>query len=164
LTIKNDGYPQAIVNGVLSNWNRHFHCNWCNFANLTIISFHNGAGAQVNNTTTATNSAILLPAIDGAITACWKQHIHFVCLKMNLDFASLVTLDPPEVTVLQVEFYIELPQGSHNLTNGHRYPYRLTTYLGTDDIRTMPPDVFSHDILVSPFRMAQSTCFAPNLI
>jgi hypothetical protein len=31
---------------------------------------------------------------------------------MNLDFSSLVTLDPPGVTVLLVEFYIELPQGS----------------------------------------------------
>jgi hypothetical protein len=27
----------AIVDGILGNWNRHFHCNWCNFANLTIL-------------------------------------------------------------------------------------------------------------------------------
>jgi hypothetical protein len=33
------------------------------------------------------------------------------------------------------------------MTNGHASPYRLTTYLGPDDIRTMPPDVFSRDIL-----------------
>ncbi len=66
---------------------------------------------------------------------------------MNLDFASLVTLDPPGVTVLQVEFYIELPQGSRDMTNGHGSPYRLTTYLGPDDICTMPPDVFLRDIL-----------------
>ncbi len=68
----------VIVDGVLGNWNRHFCCNWCNFANLTILSFHNNAGAQVNNTTTATNSAVLLPVIDGAVTAYWKQHIRFV--------------------------------------------------------------------------------------
>jgi hypothetical protein len=109
----------AIVNGVLGNWNRHFHHNWCNFANLTILSFHNDTGAQVNHTTTATNSAILLPVINSAVTAWQKQNILFVCVQMNLDFASLVTLDPPGVTVLQVEFYIELPQGSCNMTNSH---------------------------------------------
>ncbi len=26
----------AIVNDVVGNWNHHFCCNWCNFANLTI--------------------------------------------------------------------------------------------------------------------------------
>ncbi len=107
----------AIVKGVLSNWNCHFHCNWCNFANLTILSFHNNTSAQVNNTTTATNFAVLLPVIDVAVTACWKQHIRFVHVQMNSDFASLVTLDPPGVTVLRVEFYIELPQVSHDMMN-----------------------------------------------
>jgi hypothetical protein len=33
------------------------------------------------------------------------------------------------------------------MTNGHGSPYCLTTYLGLDDICTMPPDVFLHDIL-----------------
>jgi hypothetical protein len=137
----------AIVDGVLGNWNRHFCHNWCNFANLTILSFHNDTGKQVNNTTTATNLAVLLPVINGTITACWKQHIRIVCIQMNLDFTNLITLDPPGVTVLQVEFYIELPQGSCNMTNGHGSLYRLTTYLGPDDICTMPPDVFLRDIL-----------------
>jgi hypothetical protein len=66
---------------------------------------------------------------------------------MNLDFASFVTLDPPGVTVLQLEFYIELSQGSRDMTNSHNSPYRLTFHLGLDDIRTMPPDVFLRDIL-----------------
>jgi hypothetical protein len=33
------------------------------------------------------------------------------------------------------------------MTNSHGSPYCLTTYLGTDDIPTMPPDIFLHDIL-----------------
>jgi hypothetical protein len=66
---------------------------------------------------------------------------------MNLDFASLVSLDPQGVTVLQVEFYIELPQGSCNMTNGNSTPHCLTTYLGPDDIHTIPWDVSLHDIL-----------------
>ncbi len=130
----------AIADGILGDWNCHFHCNWCNFA-------HNNAGAQANNTITANNLAILLPVINSAFTAWRKQHIGFVCVQMNLNFASLITLDPPGVTVLQVGFYIELPQGSRGMTNGNGAPYCLTTYLGPDDIRTMPSDVFLHDIL-----------------
>jgi hypothetical protein len=61
-----------------------------------ILLFHNNAGAQVNNTTTAKKMAVLLPVINGAITACQKRHKRFVCIQMNLDLASLVTLDPPE--------------------------------------------------------------------
>jgi hypothetical protein len=33
------------------------------------------------------------------------------------------------------------------MTNGNGSPYRLATYLGLDDICTMPSDVFSRDIL-----------------
>jgi hypothetical protein len=76
----------TIVDGILGNWNPHFHCNWCNFANLMILSYHNDGGAQVNNTTTANVLAILLPIINGPTTAFLKQHICFVCIQMNLDF------------------------------------------------------------------------------
>ena len=98
----------AIVDGVLGDWTRHFQRAWCNFDNLTILLFHNNAGAQVNDTTTA-DSAVLLPVIDGHVADCRKKNIRFVQVQLNLDFASLVTLDPPGVTVLHAEFYIELP-------------------------------------------------------
>jgi hypothetical protein len=65
---------------------------------------------------------------------------------MNLDFASLVTLDNPGVTVLRVEFYIELPQGSHDMINGVNGVYCLT-FLGPDDIRLMSREEFSRNIL-----------------
>jgi hypothetical protein len=68
----------AIVDGVLGDWTRHFHRAWCNFANLTILSFHNDSGAQVNDTTTAADSAVLLPVADGPISACRKQNIRFI--------------------------------------------------------------------------------------
>jgi hypothetical protein len=35
----------SIVDGVLGDWTRHFQRAWCNFTNLTILSFHNDAGA-----------------------------------------------------------------------------------------------------------------------
>ena len=63
----------AIVDGVLSNWTRHFQRAWCNFTNLTILSFHNDAGTQVNDTTVA-DLDVLLPVVDGPANACRKQN------------------------------------------------------------------------------------------
>ena len=56
----------TIVDGVPGDWTRHFQRAWCNFDNLTILSFHNDAGAQVNDTTAA-DSAVLLPVVDGSL-------------------------------------------------------------------------------------------------
>jgi hypothetical protein len=101
----------AIVDGIRGrgDWYHHYSRNWSNFDNLTILSFHNNSSMQVDDTTTAEDSAILLPVAKGPIPSCRKQNIRFVWVQMNLDFASLVTLDNPGVTVLRVEFYIELP-------------------------------------------------------
>jgi len=98
----------AVVDGVLGDWTRHFQRAWCNFANLTILSFHNDAGNQVNETIAA-DSAVLLPVVDGQVTDCHKKNIRFIRVQLNLNFARLVTLDQPGVTVLHAEFYIELP-------------------------------------------------------
>jgi hypothetical protein len=102
----------SILYSILGNWNHHFCCNWFHFNNLIILLFHEDSGVQANNTTTAAGFAILFPVTNGPMPACCKQHVRFVQVQMNLDFLSLVTLDSPGVTVLLVEFYIELPQGS----------------------------------------------------
>ncbi len=44
-------------------------------------------------------------------------------------------------------FYIELPQGSRDMINGAGGPYRLTTFLGPDDICLVPAAELSRDIL-----------------
>ncbi len=117
----------------------------------------------MNDTTTAADSAVFLPVANGPIPACRKQNIRFVRVQLNLNFASLVTLDPPGVTVLGVEFYIELPQSSRDMLNGVSRPYRLTTFLGPNDIRLMPTAEFSRDIF-GLFKMVPSTCFTPTLL
>jgi hypothetical protein len=104
----------AIVDGMLSNWSQHFRHNWCNFVNLLILLLHDNAGNEVNNTTTANNSPILLPVIDGPLAGCRKQ-AHFVRVQLNLDFSSLVSQGVQGVTVLCVEYYIKLPQGLRDL-------------------------------------------------
>jgi hypothetical protein len=145
----------AIVNGVLGNWTHHFCCNWCNFENLSILLFHSNVGTQVNNTITGNNLAILLPIVNGSLAGCHKQ-IHFVRVQLNLDFSSLVTAGAQGITVLHVEYYIQIPQGLRNLQNDCGIAYCLTTFLGPEDLRTIPPADFAHDILTR-------TCYADYL-
>jgi len=151
----------AIVHGILGDWTHHFQRAWCNFSNLTILSFHNDAGNQVNDTT-ATDSAILLPVVNGPVTDCRKKYIRFIRVQLNLDFASLVTLDPPGVTVLHVKFYIKLPQSSRELVNGNGGAYRLTTFLGPDDICLIPAAEFSRDILTVTLQDGPIDLFWPD--
>ncbi len=111
----------AIVDGVLGNWNRRIGCNWCNFQHLTILSFHSSAGTQVNNTTNASNSAILLPVINGPLADCCNL-VCFVQVQLNLNSASLVPCSIQGLTILRVQFYIELPQSTHDMTNERIQP------------------------------------------
>ena len=92
-----------------------------------ILSFHNDAGAQINDTTTATNTAILLSVIDGNLANCRKSNVKFVRVQITLDFRPLVSVDPPGLTTLRVEYYVELPQTSRAMMNGVGVGYNLVT-------------------------------------
>jgi hypothetical protein len=151
----------AVVDGVLSDWSQHFHHNWCNFANLSFLLFHDNAGNQVNNTTTENDSAVLLPMIDGPLDGCRKQ-ICFVQVQLNLDFSSLVSQGIQGVTVLRVEYYIELPQGLRNLQNGYNQPYCLTTFLGAEDLHTIAATDFAQDILTTTLQDGPNDLLCPD--
>ena len=49
----------TIVDSVLGDWHPYFCRNWSRLASLTILLFHNNAGQQVNDMTTAANLAVL---------------------------------------------------------------------------------------------------------
>jgi hypothetical protein len=136
----------TIVHSVFGDWNRHFPCNWCNFQHLTILSFHSSAGTQVNDTTDASDSAILLPIINGSLADCRKQ-VRFILVQLNLNFASLVPPSIQGLTILRVEFYIELPQSTRDMTNERSQPYCLTSWLGNADLRAMSAANLTHDVL-----------------
>jgi hypothetical protein len=138
----------AIVDGVLSDWTCHICLNWCNFANLSILSFHDNVGNQVNNTTTENNLDVLLLVIDGPLGSCHKQ-VCFSQVQLNLDFSSLVSQGVQGVTVLHVEYYIKLPQGLCDLQNSHNQPNCLATFLGADNLRTFAATDFAQDILTT---------------
>ena len=152
-----DTLGSSAIGPATSNFQRA----WCNFTNLTILLFHNDAGAQVNNTT-ATDSAVLLPVVDGPVTDCRKKNNWFVRVQLNLDFASLVNLDPPGVTVLRVKFYIKLPQSSRDMINSSGVAYHLTTFLGPDNICLIPAAEFSRDILAGTLQDGPIDLLCPD--
>jgi hypothetical protein len=137
----------ATVDGTVGDWYRYFNRNWCNFAHLSILSFHNDAGAQIVDSVTTGDASILLPVQDGAVANCRRANIKFARVQLNLDFVTLVTLRPPGNTILRTEYYIKLPQASHDLTNGNNQAYCLTTYLGPGDLRAIAAADFERDIL-----------------
>jgi hypothetical protein len=73
----------ATVDGTVGDWYYHFDHNWCNFAHLSILLFHNNAGAQVVNLVTAADPSVLLPVQDGAMANCHRANIKFVCVQLN---------------------------------------------------------------------------------
>jgi hypothetical protein len=60
------------------DWQNWSDENWFDFCHLVIQSFHNSAGAQINNTTTDVNPSILLPVQNGPVAACRKPNVCFV--------------------------------------------------------------------------------------
>jgi hypothetical protein len=151
----------AIVNGVLGNWNRHFRCNWCNFVHLTILSFHSNADTQVNNTTDPNNSAVLLPVVNGPYADCHKQ-VRFVRVQLNLDFASLVPPGVQGLTILRVKYYIELPQSSQDMLNGNAQNYRLTSWLGASNLRTISAIKFAQNVLAHTLQDGPINLLCPD--
>jgi hypothetical protein len=67
----------ASVKGMIKEWLQFFQDSWFDFSLLQILSFHNDADGQVNDTTTVADPAILLPLQDGLVNDCRKA-IKFV--------------------------------------------------------------------------------------
>jgi hypothetical protein len=126
----------ATVDGVINDWLRYFYDRWCNFTLLRILSFHNTKGDEVNDTTEAGDSSILLPVINGNLATCQKN-VKFVRVQISVNFIDLVVIDDPGPTTLRMEYFIELPQSTVQMANGVGTAYNLTTFHGTADLRTL---------------------------
>jgi hypothetical protein len=128
----------STVEGIYSDWKRHLNKYWHNFSNLTILSFHNLAGNQLNTTTTADNPQVLLPVQDGNLADGCSQDVCFVHVKCTLDFTSRRHMVcTPTPLILQVSYYFELPKSTCLMTNGHGHAYTLMTYAGPDNWPTL---------------------------
>ena len=100
----------------------------------------------MNDTCDANNSAVLLPVVIGPFRHCRKQ-VCFVRVQLNLDFAGLDPHGVQGLTILRVEFYIELPESSCDTMNGNNQPYCLTTWLGKADLCATAATDFARDVL-----------------
>ncbi len=100
----------------------------------------------MNDTCNANDSAVLLPVVDGHLGNCRKQ-VCFIRVQLNLNVAGLVPRGVQGLTILWVEFYIELPQSLRDMMNGNNQPYRLTTWLGNADLRAIAAADFARDVL-----------------
>ena len=136
----------ATVEGIINNWLRIFYDCWCDFQALQILSFHNTRGDKVHDTTTAADSSILLPVTDGALNTCRKND-KFFCIQLSVNFVDLVTIANPGPTTLRIEYFIELPQTTHQMTDEASNAYTLTTYHGVGDRRTLSPQEIKANIL-----------------
>ena len=134
------------VDGSKASWVHHFHGGWTDFAtNLTILSYHNSAGAIINNATIAgAQGLILKPIQDGPVADCRPADIRFVRVRLALDYSSLLpapaagAAHPP--CFLRSEFYFELPQTTDQVLDGNNNPRQLTTWHGAADLTTLTSD------------------------
>ena len=90
----------AMVDGVIQqDWLRHFYDRWSDFHRLSILCFHNTKDTQA----TDTNTAILLPFVDGSIMDCGKN-VKFVRVQLSVNFVNLVTVANPGPTTLLTKY------------------------------------------------------------
>jgi hypothetical protein len=126
------------------------------------LLYHNDAEAQVADTVTAADSAVLLPVQDGAADKCRQANIKFARVQLNLDFSALVTLWPPSNSILHTEYYTKLSQDSCNMTIASNQAYHLTTYLDLGDLQAMVADKFQRDILSITLQDGQVNLLLPT--
>ena len=114
---------------------------------MRIISFYNQAGARLSSSTTG-NSQILKP-VGGHVTD-WDAPTHrqadilFVQVRAFIDLSS-ITKDP--LSKYSIDTFIELPKEDILIKDGTGADLAVTTYLGTDDIRTITAAGFHCDVL-----------------
>jgi hypothetical protein len=126
---------QVTVNGVVNNWLRFFQDQWYDFSCLTILSFHSVNGDVSKDTTTATDSNILLPVQDGNVANCCRQNIKFVWVQLTINFTSLINVpNQAGPTTLWTEYYIELLQTTRAMVNGNNVAFNLMTFYGAADL------------------------------
>lgn len=90
------------VDGSKASWVvHHFHGGWTDFAtsNLMVLSYYNSASAMINNATIAgTPGLVLKPFQDGPVVDCRPADVHFVRVRLAIDYAGLLPATPAGVT------------------------------------------------------------------
>ena len=86
--------------------------------------------------TDAADPTKLLSVVDNPLPSCCKN-MKFICVQLSVNFVNLVTAVNPGPTTLHIEYFIELPQTTRQMTNGDGNTYNLTTFHGTLELCTL---------------------------
>ena len=154
----------TTAESILADWERRLNRHWADFTFLTILSWHNTAGAPIDDTTTAADASILKPVQDGAVADCRSAGVKFVRVQLELDYADLAVprVGAGPAPLLRGEYYIQLPQGSRDVTNAAGNVRRLSTFLGVADLRTLSVDEVQRDILHQTHQDGPYDLLAPS--
>ncbi len=125
-------------------------------------------GDIVQDTTDPADPTILLPVQDSILSNCQNKEVKFIRIQLTLDFSPLINATSiAGLTILPAEYYIELPQTSHQLTNGTGTAYNLLMFHGISDLRTLSPAEIQAQLLNVTFQDGpidlQPTCFNLSL-
>ena len=147
-TLGNQLNAATTVDGSKFDWKRHFEKNWANFANLSILSYHNTAGTILNPATVA-GSMILKPIEDGLANGARRpEDVAFVRVRCQLDYLDFM-IEPEDTHMLDVSYYFQLPQNTVTVTNATGNPVTVTTFVGEADLTTLTPEQVKTQILWS---------------
>ncbi len=117
------------------------------------------------DTTSATNPSVLTSIQDGKRDDCHSAGIKFVQVQLELDYSDLATTPagpPASNLVLRGEYYIQLPQATKDLADERGTPYRLSTYLGSNDIHSLSTEEVKYAILDVTYQDGPYNLLAPS--
>ena len=126
----------TTVEGLKFDWMCHFAKNWANFNNLTILAFHDSAGAPLN-TATLPCSLVLKPLVNGLTTEARRPgDVAFVRLRCRLDYAEFM-VEPRDPHPMEVLYYLQLPQTTVVVTDHTGAEVSVTTFAGPSDLSSL---------------------------
>ena len=154
----------TTAESILADWERRLNRHWADFAYLTILSWHNAAGNPIDDTAMAADASVLKPVQDGVVADCRSAGVKFVRVQLELDYADLAVrrAGAGPAPLLRGEYYIQLPQGTRDVTNAAGNVRRLSTFLGVDDLRTLSVDEVRRDILHQTHQDGPYDLLAPS--
>jgi hypothetical protein len=150
LTLANRLKLMLMAKSGLADWERKLSPNRANFDHLNILLWHNAKGDSIVDITNTTDLSILKPVQNGKKDDCCSTGVKFDHVQLELDYSDLATTSaglPTSSTVLRSEYYIQLPQDTKDLTNEKGNAYRLSTYIGGNNLQTLSAAEVKHTIL-----------------
>jgi hypothetical protein len=147
----------TTAESILADWERRLNCHWADFSHLSILSWHNAMGTPINDTVTDADASVLKPVQNSTAADCCSAGVKFVRVQLELD-----QIDARPALILRGEYYIQLPQGTVDLTNAAGNARGLTTFLGANDLRILSADKVRITILNGTHQDGPYDLLAPS--